>query len=186
MLLKIVTDEELLTSQIVKTILLVVLSAGIIYNLFRIFRSESKIKLVINSSFLIILSVALVLVFNEYRVEAALMKQPLYVKGITKGYCNAFARGEGIDFEYEINGKKYSNCNTFHPISKDSIVVPGGIYMVRFSPEFPEAGRMNFKMQDGSFQSQAGSFGTQVAKFLTLIRNFQTEFRNSKVRFEKS
>ncbi len=145
MLLKIVTDEELLTSQIVKIILLVLLSAGIIYQLFRIYRNESKINLVINLVILVVLSVTVFLAFSEYRQEDALLKNPLYIQGITTGYCNAFARGEGIEFQYEVNGIKYSNCNTFHPISRDSIVVPGGKYMVRYSQEFPTAGRMNFR-----------------------------------------
>ncbi len=145
MLLKIVTDEELLTSQIVKTILLVVLSAGIIYNAFRIFRSESKIRLAINSSLLLLLSSALILVFNEYREEASLLKNPQYTTGITSGYCDAFARGEGVEFQYEADGVSYSNCNTFHPISKDSIVVPGGKYFVRYSKQHPDKGRIDFK-----------------------------------------
>ena len=49
MLLNIVTDEELLTSQIVKTILLCLAGAGIIYNLIKIIRTGSKTKKIINS-----------------------------------------------------------------------------------------------------------------------------------------
>ena len=147
MLLNIVTDEELLTSQIVKTILLFIVGGGIIYNLFRIIRAESKKKKVINSVILITLSVIIVFVYKEFRVEAELLKNPKYVQGTTIGYCSVFARGEGIEFEYELNGKKFRNCNTFHPIPKDSIVVPVGKYMVRYSEKFSDAGRMNFKMK---------------------------------------
>ncbi len=147
MLLNIVTDEELLTSQIVKTILLFVVGGGIIYNLFRIVRAESKKKKIINFVILITLSVVIVFVYKEFRIEAALLKNSEYVQGTTIGYCSVFARGEGIEFEYELNGKKFRNCNTFHPISKDSIVVPGGKYMVRYAEKFSDAGRMNFKMR---------------------------------------
>jgi hypothetical protein len=63
------------------------------------------------------------------------------------GYCEVFARGQGIEFEYEVNGQKFRNCNTFHPVSKDSIIVPGGKYQVRYSAKFPGAGRMNFRLK---------------------------------------
>lgn len=144
MLLNIVTNEELLTSQIVKTILLFLAGAGIIYNLFGIVRAESKKKKYLSLIFFAILSVIIVFVYKEYRVEAALLRNPEYVQGTTVGYCNVFARGQGIEFEYEVAGQKFSNCNTFHPVSKDSIVVPGGKYMVRYSGKNPGAGRMNF------------------------------------------
>lgn len=147
MLLNIVTDEELLASQIVKIILLLIAGAGIIYNLFRVVRAGSKTRKMINLIIFSILSVVIVLVFKEYRVEAALLRNPEYVQGTTIGYCNAFARGQGIEFEYEVNGEKFRNCNIFHPISKDSIVVPGGIYMVRYSSKFPDLGRMNFRIK---------------------------------------
>lgn len=145
MLLNIVTNEELLTSQIVKTILLFLIGAGIIYNVLRIIRAESKTKKIINITILTILSVLLFFVFKEYRVEAALLKNPEYVQGITVGYCDVFARGQGIEFEYEVNGRKFRCCNTFHPVSKDSVVVPGGKYMIRYSVKFPDLGRMNFR-----------------------------------------
>lgn len=144
MLLNIVTNEELLTSQIVKTILLFLLAGGIIYNVIRIFRSNSKTKRIINSVILVILSVILVFVIKEYRIESGLLKSPEFVQGTTIDYCTVFAEGKGIEFEYQVDGKKYRNCNTFHPIPTDSIVVPGGVYMVRYSKNFPDEGRMDF------------------------------------------
>jgi hypothetical protein len=147
MLLNIVTDEELLTSQIVKTILLFIIGAGIVYNLFRVIRAGSKTRKIINAIIFAILAVVIVLVFKEYRVEAALLKNPEYVRGNTVGYCDVFARGRGIEFEYEMNGQKFRNCNTFHPVSKDSIIISGGKYMVRYSLKFPGSGRMNFRQR---------------------------------------
>ncbi len=147
MFLNIVTDEELLTSQIVKAMLLFVISAGIIYNLLRLVREQIKTKKIINAGILAILIVVIFLVFYEFCIEYALIKNPKYIEGKTIGYCSVFAQGEGIKFEYEINGNKFCNCNTFHPISKDSIVVPGGKYMVRYSSAFRNLGRMNFKMK---------------------------------------
>ncbi len=147
MLLNIITNEELLTSQIVKTILLFLLGAGSIYNILRIIHAESLTKKIINIAILTILSVLLFFVVKEYRVEAALLKNPEYVQGTTIGYCDVFARGHGIEFEYEVNGRKFRNCNTFHPVSKDSIVVPGGKYLIRYSVKFPDSGRMNFRQK---------------------------------------
>lgn len=145
MLLNIVTDEELLTSQIIKTILLILLAAGIPYNFYRVLRSPSGKRRIINGAIFIFLSVALFFVFREYRVEEALLKKPEYVTGTTLGYCEVFAKGRGIEFEYEAGGRKYRNCNTYHPVSKDSILVPGGKYQVRFSKKFAGKGRMNFR-----------------------------------------
>lgn len=147
MLLNIVTDEELLTSQIIKTIVLCLAGGGIIYNVFKIIRSESGKKKLINSIILAILSVAIFMVLKEYRIEAALLKSPQYVQGTTVGHCDVFARGKGIEFEYEVDGRKYRNCNTYHPVSKDSILVPGGKYQVRYSIKFPGSGRMNFRLK---------------------------------------
>lgn len=145
MLLNIVTDDELLTSQIVKTILMAIIGLGIVYNLIRIAKTETRGWKFINIILVILLFTALWLVYKQYRVEAALLRVPLYIPGTTTGYCSVFAEGQGIEFEYEINGRKFRGCNTFHPISKDSIKVPGGKYQVRYAEKFPEKGRMNFQ-----------------------------------------
>lgn len=144
MFLNIVSDEALLTSQVVKSILFVLVVVGIAYNLYRIIKAESQKRRLINSVIFVLLLIVIVIVYKEFRLEAELLNHPKYVSGTTVGYCSVFARGEGIKFEYELNGKKYCNCNTFHPISRDSILIPGGKYFVRFSDKFPEEGRMDF------------------------------------------
>ena len=144
MLLNIVTDEQLLTSQIVKTILLVILAVGIIFNFIRMLRVVPVKKRTINFVIFIFLTFILSIVLRAYRIEAALLKSPVFVSGTTLGYCNVFAVCRGIEFEYETDGKKFQRCNTFHPISPDSIKVPGGRYMVRISKKFPNQGRMDF------------------------------------------
>ena len=145
MLLNIVTDEELLASEVVKTILLIVLSVGIIFSLIRFIRSDSLNKKIINSLFFLSLSIIVFLVGKEYIVEGALLKNSTYVKGTTLGYCSVFALGKGIEFEYEVEGRKFRNCNTFYPIAKDSLKVPGGFYRVRYSQKFPDKGRIDFQ-----------------------------------------
>ncbi|HLG40010.1 MAG TPA: hypothetical protein VI461_10090 [Chitinophagaceae bacterium] len=146
MFLNIVTDEELLTSQIVKTILLILLGVGIINTFFMIKRTGSKTVKTVNLIILPVLVFLLFFVLKEFRFEAALLKYPAYVQGTTVGYCDDFARGQGIEFEYEVNGQKYRNCDSFHPVSKDSVVVPGGKYFVRYSKKYPGEGRMNFQI----------------------------------------
>ena len=145
MLLNIVTDEELLASEVVKTILLIIIVVGIVYNIIRLIRSTAKSKKFINAIILLFLFVLIFFVGKEYMVEGAMLRNPQYVKGTTIGYCSVFALGKGIEFEYEINGKKFRNCNTFYPVSKDSIKVPGGEYSVRFAQSFPDKGRMDFQ-----------------------------------------
>ena len=145
MLLNIVTDEELLASEVVKTILLILILVGIVYNIVRLIRSDAKSKKFINAIILLFLFGLVFFVGKEYMVEGALLRDPQYVKGTTVGYCSVFGLGKGIEFEYEINGKKNRNCNTFYPVAKDSIKVPGGEYSVRYAEKFPDKGRMDFQ-----------------------------------------
>ena len=145
MLLNIVTDEELLASEVVKTILLILILVGIVYNLIRVIRSGTNSRKIINIFILLVLFVLVFFVGKEYIVEGAMLRNPQYVKGTTIGYCSVFALGKGIEFEYEINGKKFWNCNTYYPFAKDSIKVPGGEYTVRCSQSFPDKGRMDFQ-----------------------------------------
>lgn len=148
MLLNIVTDEELIASEVVKTILLILIIVGIVYNLVRLIKGNSKSRKVINFIILLFLSVLIFFVGKEYLVELALLRNSGYVKGTTIGYCNVFALGKGIEFEYEVNGRKFRNCNTFYPVSKDSIKVPGGEYGVRITKQFPGRGRMDFQKKE--------------------------------------
>ena len=145
MLLNIVTDEELLASEVVKTILLILIVVGIVYNLIRLIRSGTKSRKLLIFFIVLSLFVLVFLVGKEYMVEGAMLRNPQYVKGTTIGYCSVFALGKGIEFQYEINGKKFRNCNTFYPVAKDSIIVPGGEYSVRYAQSFPDRGRMDFQ-----------------------------------------
>ncbi|MBI5914084.1 MAG: hypothetical protein HY842_01810, partial [Bacteroidetes bacterium] len=77
-------------------------------------------------------------------IEDGLLRSPKYTVGVTTGNCSAFAKGNAIEFEYEVAGKKYRNCNTFHPIPIDSIMAPGGKYLVRYSEKYPGKGRIDF------------------------------------------
>ena len=144
MLLNIVTDEELLISEVVKTILLILLTVAVIYNLYRIIRGGKKVRASLNIVFVCMIATLIFFVGREFLKEAALLKNYQYVPGITKDYCDVAALGKGIEFEYEVKGKLYHNCNTLYPASLDSILVPGGKFQVRVSLKYPSEGRMDF------------------------------------------
>lgn len=144
MFLNIVTDDQLLVSQIVKFILITVLAITIIFNLFKAIKAFSATRRIINGFLFLFFCVADYFVIREFRIEGALLERPVYVQGTTTGYCSVFARGTGIAFFYELDGKRYVRCNSFYPVPKDSIVVPGGKYKVRCSEKFKGSGRMIF------------------------------------------
>ncbi|MBS1949114.1 MAG: hypothetical protein JST47_15235 [Bacteroidetes bacterium] len=144
MLLNIVTDEQLLISQIVKTVLLCLVGLGIVYNLSKIIRTKENIRRIISCFILLVLCVAAFFTAREYRIESPMLSHPKYVQGTTIGYCNVTGLGLGIEFEYEVNGQVFRNCNTFYPVPRDNIVVPKGKYMVRYSEKYVEDGRMDF------------------------------------------
>lgn len=145
MLLNIVTDEELFVSEVVKAILLLLIISGIIYNLLKIFRKGLFKRKIISLLLLFSLLVFAFFVGKEFYLEINLMRNAQYVQGTTIGFCNEFALGKGIKFEYTIQGKKYQNCNSFYPLSIDSITIPEGKYLVRYTLAFPDKGRMDFQ-----------------------------------------
>ena len=145
MLLNIVTDEELLVSEVVKTILLIIISFGLILSLIRLIKSDSKSWQILNSLIFISLSILIFFIGKEFLLEGAFLENSTYVRGTTVGYCSVFALGKGIEFEYEVDGRKFRNCDTFYPIEKNSIKVPGGVYHVRFTQKYPDKGRMDFQ-----------------------------------------
>ena len=65
-----------------------------------------------------------------------------YVEGTTIKYCKATRKRTGIEFEYYINGKRYTNCNRHNPLPE--IKVPGGKFKVRVTKYAPDVGRIDF------------------------------------------
>ncbi len=140
-----VTDLELMAAQAVKFILLGLLIFGIGLNLLKAWKTSSGKKKVIRIVFAIVFFALAIPVFRWIEVEGSMLSSGEYVIGTTLGFCEVFAKGKGIEFEYEIDGIKYKNCNTYHPIPIDNIKVPGGKYYVRYSKKYPEKGRINFQ-----------------------------------------
>lgn len=139
-----VTDLELMAAQVVKSVFILLLALGVIFNLYKTFRPGTfQMKMVRGSIVFLFLFIA-VPVVKWIQVDGSLLNTPKYTPGVVIGYCQAFARGKAIEFEYEVAGKKYRNCNTFHPIPIDSIQAPGGKYFVRYAEKYPGKGRMDF------------------------------------------
>lgn len=139
-----VTDLELMTAQTVKLIFIVILISGGLLNLYKAVKtSKQKVRVwrIIAATALFLFSIP---VFRLYDIEGNLLKKAKYTPGLTLGYCQAFAKGKAIEFKYEVAGITYRNCNTFHPLSIDSISVPNGKYYVRYSEKYLEKGCMDF------------------------------------------
>lgn len=66
-----------------------------------------------------------------------------YVDGTTINYCKSSKNKTGIEFEYYINGKRYTNCNRHNPLPE--IKVPGGKFKVRVTKFAPDVGRIDFE-----------------------------------------
>jgi hypothetical protein len=138
------TDHELLAGQVVKIIFLFLLLFGVVYNVLRAFRAATWRGRLSRVAFALFLLAIALPVMRWIMIEDSLLRKPRYTIGATTGYCEAFARGKAVAFEYEVKGVVYRNCNAYHPIPVDSIVVPGGRYYVRYSEKYPEWGRMDF------------------------------------------
>ena len=139
-----VTDLELLASQAVKFILLALLLFGVGLNLYKVWKEIEGRKKIVRSVIAIVLFALTIPVARWIQVEGSLLSSSEYTIGTTIGFCQVFAKGKGIEFEYEVTGEQYRACNTYHPVSIDNIVVPNGKYFVRYSEKYPERGRINF------------------------------------------
>ncbi len=140
-----VTDLELLAGQAVKGLLALLFVFGVFFNLVKLLKEPGNGKRkVLRGSLVLCFFLLVIPLVRWILIEDSLLRKPAYVIGVTLDTCEVFARGQGILFEYEVAGRKYRNCNTYHPVRLKDIVVPGGHYEVRYSPKYPGKGRMDF------------------------------------------
>lgn len=139
-----VTDDQLFVTKYVTLIAFILLLSGVAINTFKFFRADSGKKKLRRIIIIIVLALLSLPVMRVFDIENNLLNNAKYTTGTTTGYCNVFAKGEGVEFEYEVNGRIYINCNTFHPTPKDEIKVPAGRYRVRYSEKYLGKGRMDF------------------------------------------
>ncbi len=133
-----------MASQAVKFILLALLLFGVGLNLFNAWKEKRGRRKAVRGVIAVVLFALAIIVIERIQVEGSLLGSSEYAIGTTIGHCQVFAKGKGIEFEYEVGGKKYKNCNTFHPIAINNIIVPNGKYYVRYSENYPEKGRIDF------------------------------------------
>ncbi len=139
-----VTDLELLASQVVKVLAIIGLLSASIINIIKALKSKSskyKIGRVAISVALIVVSV---FILKWVLIEGSLLSSDQYVVGTTIGICQVFIRGQGVEFEYQVENNTYRNCNISHPIPISDINISGGKYYVRYSARYPDKGRMDF------------------------------------------
>ena len=101
------------------------------------------------------IKMVLVLLFNLFLVYIGiyffllgynLQNNYVYVDGTTIDYCHSGKYGSSnnaIEFEYYLNGTRYTNCNSYADISR--IKVPDGEFKVKVTPYKPDVGRIDFE-----------------------------------------
>ncbi len=140
-----VTDAQLVVSQIVKSILLAAILAAAIINLRSALKHPLKRWKYGRVTMALILTFLTLPIIKWLKIDGAMLRSNEYVAGRTIELCEVFARGQGIKFEYVVDGHKYSNCNTFHPMNIENIKIPDGYYFVRYSSKYPSRGRIDFE-----------------------------------------
>ncbi len=141
-----VTDTQLVTTKYVTLILLILIFGGLFFNLWQLvlaLKYRTRLRRALYSTVLFSLIFP---VYATYQEESTLLDSNKFVPGTTVRFCNEFMLGSGVEFTYAVDGETYINCNTFHPIPKDSLAVPNGKYLVRYSDQYPERGRINLRM----------------------------------------
>ncbi|MCF8244163.1 MAG: hypothetical protein K9J37_03715 [Saprospiraceae bacterium] len=139
-----VTDLEFLAGQAIKFILLSLLCFGGGLNLYLTKKENGVKRKAVRVAIAVLLFSLTVPLFRWIQIEGSLLQSDDYVIGTTVGLCQVFAKGKGIEFKYEVDGKQFQNCNTYHPVPIGSIVVTDGKYYVRISKKYPEKGRIDF------------------------------------------
>jgi len=140
-----VTDLELLASQVVKVSAIVILVTGAVINIVKSLRGRSAKYNIGRIAMSIVFLFVSYLILQWVFIEGSLLNSDQYVIGTTIGLCHVYVRGQGIEFEYQVDGQTYRNCNTSHPIPIGEVDAVGGKYYVRFSLDYPDCGRIDFR-----------------------------------------
>ena len=143
-LLASVTDNELLAGQVVILTITFLLFLGAMLNIVRSYKASSRNAMVIRGIAALLMLIVTIPLLSAFWVENRLYSQPQYTTGTTVSLCSVFAKGKAVQFEYEVNDRKYTGCNTFHPTPISSIKIPGGMYKVRYNEKYPGKGRIDF------------------------------------------
>ncbi len=143
-ILIIVSDEQLIISIIAGSIILMAAIGGIILNIYFFFKAKQQRNKFVRILLLIFLIIISVFVYQDLKKNYYFYINNIYVQGRIIQFCKTDRNEEGVYFEYLINGKIYTNCNSFFPFPKDSIKIHT-IYPVRVNKLYPKDGRILLK-----------------------------------------
>jgi hypothetical protein len=137
-----VTDSGLLMGLFLGLVFCIAVIWGIVYAVnFAINTNDNKLKrnYTIGSVFGL---VVLVLVAHIPYTEYNLLTNYIWVDGTLVGKCYLKGAGKAYEFEYYVDGKRYTNCNSIGDAA--GINFPNGVYKVRVSRAAPSIGRIDF------------------------------------------
>ncbi|MBI3141685.1 MAG: hypothetical protein HYZ16_02535 [Bacteroidetes bacterium] len=138
------TDLELVAGQFVKIALSVLFVFGLIFNLIKSIKAISPKTRMVRLGLMVLFGLLAWPMIKYAIMDGYLWLEPVFAQGRTIGHCEQALRGKALAYEYEIEGKTYRGCQTYHPISLSEIQVEGGHYWVRYSPKYPWRGKIYF------------------------------------------
>ena len=125
---------------LILSIFFILVTLGVIGIAIKPGKGDNRLNYIVLSIFLIIISYNVVrLPYTEYN----LLKNYIWVDGIVIGRCTGTHGHQDYEFEYYIENKRYTNCNSSGYVR--NVQVPGGRYKVRVSKAVPDIGRIDFE-----------------------------------------
>ena len=111
-----VTDNELLAGElfgILFAIIGAIISFIFIFNIIKSRTTNDRLRTILY----LIAGLGMTAVgIYFYDIEHHLRTESIYVNGITIGFCHRGENGRGVEFEYYVNGVRYTNCNNYKKV----------------------------------------------------------------------
>lgn len=142
--LVIVTNEQLVISIITGSVISIAALAGIVFNLYNLFKVNYQRNKFIRLIFIVFFMVVLYFSIRETAKNYFFYNNYIEAEGKIIDFCRTEKNEEGVLFEYEVMGMTYHNCNVYFPIPKDSIDIQKK-YIVRVNKLHPADGRILLK-----------------------------------------
>lgn len=132
--------SELTTGEILSIIVATAGAAASLWFIFQFIKSKGTKKRLGEVPFVLMGIGICAMGFYFYDVEHKLRTKGFLVKGVTIGYCDYSKRVKGIEFEYYVDGVRYTDCANY----EKQVLVPGGKYAVVVSADHPDIGRIDY------------------------------------------
>ena len=125
---------------LIVSIFFILVTIGVIAIAIKPEKGDHRLNYIVLSIFLIIISYNVVrLPYTEYN----LLKNYIWVNGTVIGRCTGTHGHQDYEFEYYVDNKRYTNCNSSGNLR--NVQIPGGRYKVRVSKAAPDIGRIDFE-----------------------------------------